>query len=194
MSKQKVNENIEKPFKEELSNSDDEYVYSAGNDQSKIPKVTVQINSVDVSMILDTGASTDIIDEDAFSRITQHSTVQLGPTTKRLFAYGSKDRLSTLGQFEGEIECQQAKRQNVTVQVLRGNHGSLLSYKTASALGILDLHINEIKESSLSHDIEKKFPDLFNGIGRLKDVEVQLHIDSTLEPVTQRARQIPFHI
>ena len=193
-SKQKVNQIIEKPGKEESSDSDDEYVYSTGNDQSKIPKVTVQINSVDVSMIVDTGASTDIIDEDAFGRITQHSTVQLGPTTKRLFAYGSKDRLSTLGQFEGEIECQQAKRQKVTIQVLRGNHGSLLSYKTALALGILDLHINQIKESPLSHDIENKFPDLFNGIGRLKDVEVQLHIDSTVEPVAQRARRIPFHI
>ena len=59
-------------------------------------------------------------------------------------------------------------------------------------MGILDLHINQIKESPLSHDIEK-IPDLFNGIGRLRDVEVQLHIDSTVEPVTQRARQIPFH-
>ena len=50
----------------------------------------------------------------------------------------------------------------MTIQVLRGNQGSLLSYKTALALGILNLHINQIKESSLSHDIEKKFPDLFN--------------------------------
>ena len=99
-SKQKVNQIIEKPGKEESSDSDDEYVYSTGNDQSKIPKVTVQIDSVDVSMIVDTGASTDIIDEDAFGCITQHSTVQLAPTTKRLFAYGSKDQLSTLGQFE----------------------------------------------------------------------------------------------
>ena len=126
-SKQKVNQIIEKPGKEEFSDSNDEYVYSTGNDQSKIPNVTVQISSVDVSMIVDTSASTDIINEDAFGRITKLSTVQLGPTTKRLFAYGS-----------------------------------LLSYKTALALGILNLHINQIKESSLSHDIEKRFPDLFS--------------------------------
>ena len=95
-SKQKVNQIIEKPGKEEFSDSNDEYVYSTGNDQSKIPNVTVQISSVDVSMIVDTSASTDIINEDAFGRITKLSTVQLGPTTKRLFAYGSTDRLSTL--------------------------------------------------------------------------------------------------
>ena len=70
-SKQKVNQIVEKPGKEESCDSDDEYVYSIGNDQSKIPKVTVWINSGDVSMIVDTGASTDIIDEDAFGCITQ---------------------------------------------------------------------------------------------------------------------------
>ena len=45
-----------------------------------------------------------------------------------------------------------------------------------------------------SQNIEKKFPNLFNGIGKLKDVEVPLHIDTTVKPVAQRARRIPFHI
>ena len=82
-SKQKVNQIVEKPGKEE-SDSDDEYVYSTGNDQSKIPKVTVRINSVDVSMIVDTGASTDIIDEDAFGRSPN---TQLSNLVPRLNTY-----------------------------------------------------------------------------------------------------------
>lgn len=65
----------------ESSDSDDEYIYSTGNDihKSKIPQVTVQVNGVDVSMIVDTGASTDIIDEGTFNRITQRLPVQLDP-------------------------------------------------------------------------------------------------------------------
>ena len=39
-----------------------------------------------------------------------------------------------------------------------------------------------------------KFPNLFHGIGKLKDVEVQLHIDSTVTPVAQQPQRIPFHI
>ena len=71
-------------------------------------------------MIVDTGASTDIIDEDTFNRITQRLPVQLDSTTKCLFAYGSKDRLPTLGQFKGEIEFQQNKRQKLQSMFYEG--------------------------------------------------------------------------
>lgn len=70
-------------------------------------------------------------------------------------------RLPIVGEFKGAITFQN-KREEVTIQVLKGNHGSLLSYKTAIALGI---HINQVKTNIFSHDIEKKFPNIFNGIG-----------------------------
>jgi hypothetical protein len=45
-----------------------------------------------------------------------------------------------------------------------------------------------VSANVLSQIKEKKFPNLFSGIGKLKDVEVPLHIDTTVEPVAQRAR------
>ena len=42
--------------------------------------------------------------------------------------------------------------------------------------------------------LEQRFPNLFTGIGQLTGDQVQLHIDTTVEPVAQKARQIPFHI
>ena len=42
--------------------------------------------------------------------------------------------------------------------------------------------------------LEQRFPNLFAGIGQLTGDQVQLHIDTTVEPVAQKARQIPFHI
>ena len=98
-------------------------------------------------MIVDTGASTDILDEETFNKVNQRNIV-LHPTTKRLFAYGSTAQLYTLGQFDGEIGCNQRKQQ-VSFHVLRGNHGSLLSYKTAMALGILDLQVCQVINSTL---------------------------------------------
>lgn len=93
-----------------------------------------------------------------------------------------------------KLSFNKIKGKKIAIHVLQGNNGSLLSYKTAIALGILDLHINQVKTNMLSQNIEKKFPNLFSGIGKLKDVEVPLHIDTTVEPVAQRARRIPFHI
>ena len=35
---------------------------------------------------------------------------------------------------------------------------------------------------------------MYNGIGKLKNVEVKLHIDENIPPVAQPARRIPFHL
>ena len=42
--------------------------------------------------------------------------------------------------------------------------------------------------------IEKKFPCLFHGIGKLHNFEAKLHINSSVPPVAQPARRIPFHL
>ena len=40
-----------------------------------------------------------------------------------------------------------------------------------------------------------QYSGIFNGIGKLKGVEVKLHIDQSVPPpVAQRARRIPFHM
>lgn len=39
----------------------------------------------------------------------------------------------------------------------------------------------------------KKFPKLFRGIGKMKNVNVKLHIDPSITPVKQTHRRIPFH-
>ena len=38
------------------------------------------------------------------------------------------------------------------------------------------------------------YPTLFDGIGKLKNVEVALHIDTSTTPVAQATRRIPFHM
>ena len=37
------------------------------------------------------------------------------------------------------------------------------------------------------------FPAVFEGIGKLKEFEVKLHIDDNVPPVAQRHRRVPFH-
>jgi hypothetical protein len=42
--------------------------------------------------------------------------------------------------------------------------------------------------------IEDEFPDLFGGIGKIKNTQVHLHIDNGIIPKQQKHRRIPFHI
>ena len=82
-----------------------------------------------------------------------------------------------------------------TIHVLQGSHGSLLSYKTTINLGILDLYVYHIADTSADHEqLVHQYPNLFHGIGKLQGVEVALHIDPTITPVAQQARRIPFHL
>ena len=144
-------------------------------------------------MIVETGASTDILDEDTFTQINRNKEITLQSTTKRLFAYGSTDQLAAMGQFNSTISFRDNQR-DVPIHVLKGSHGSLLSYKTATALGIVNLQVRHVQDTPLHAKLSAKYPTLFRGIGKLKDVEVKLHINQTVAPVAQQARRIPFHI
>ena len=105
------------------SSSDDEYLYNLDNKPKvkKSPSVTVKVGHVPIVMIVDTGASTDIMDETTFTNIICSSKIELQPTSKSIFAFGSQEQLTLFGLFDKTV-----------MSVLKGNHGSsLLSYQTA---------------------------------------------------------------
>ena len=120
---------------EEASSSDDEYLYILGQDKTT-PTVSLKIDDTIVEMIVDTGASMDILDEATFEKVNYLKHIELQPPTKRLFAYGSESQLKVLGKFEATIEFK-GRCHTSTIHVLKGNHGSLLSYKTAADLGVV---------------------------------------------------------
>ena len=178
------------------SSSDDEYLYTIEHNvlSAKTPMVPVQVNGVTVRMVVDTGASADILNEATFGQINHSGSIELQPLTKHLFAYGSKSQLPVLGKFEANITFKD-KHIVSTVYDLPGNHGSLLGCKTAASLGVIDFHINNVAEEIPEHQrLTRQFPNLFKGIGNLKGVEVKLHIDKEVTPVARQARRIPFHL
>ena len=96
-------------------------------------------------MIFDTGASTDILDEIALAHINQKNNITLQPSSKCLLAYRSTNQLAVTGQFESTISFEN-RQCNTLLHVLKGDNGSLLSCKTATALGIVNLQVSHICE------------------------------------------------
>ena len=142
----------------------------------RVPETHVEIKGVTVKMMIDTGASTDIIDEEAFQTICQSQATQLEEDTCRIFAYGSQSRLTTLGKFNADIVAN-GKRATTTIHVLQGTHGSLLSFATASKLDIVDVKVRNVETDT---NLIEQYPNVFKGIGRLQNYEVKLHIDDTV--------------
>ena len=73
----------------QVSSSDEEYLYTLGKQSGKlpVPETTVGVNGVLVKMMVDTGASTDILDEETFSKIAKSTKIELKEASARIFAY-----------------------------------------------------------------------------------------------------------
>ena len=166
-NRKQINVVVTPPPTKDVSSSDDEDVYTLGHvpatEQHRIPTTTVEINGVKMNLMIDTGASTDIIDEAALQVLNRSKPTQLDKDTCRIFAYGSQSRLTSLGKFEAIIGGN-GKQTKSTVHVLKGEHGSLLSFATASKLGLVDVKVNAVVTDPSLID---QYPSVFQGIGNL---------------------------
>ena len=111
-----------------------------------------------------------------------------------------------------------------TFHVVNGYSGSLLSYATATELGIIQLKVNAISQSPKAHNdltedqerfgdenpdvptkphtqrhpfvtrLSKDYQGVFDGIGKLHDYQVHLHLKPNAKPVVQKPRKVPFHL
>lgn len=105
------------------------------------------INGVDCEMLIDIGASINALDEQTSMYLQDHSVVPctLKEPDINLYAYGSKNPIRLLGKFN---VCVSAEPETVDTvfYIAEGARGRLLSFETASELGII--HIIYILQQS----------------------------------------------
>ena len=172
------------------SSEEENYIFTI-NKSTKNPHVDISINTTLISMLIDTGASINIIDKATYDTIT--SQPELQETTNNAFTYGSKTPIKISGMFTATItskfNCIDAE-----FYVVPGNSGCLLSYDTAKQLKLVTIVNNVTPSLAESDKLIAEYPSLFQGIGKLKNFQVKLHIDETVQPVAQPHRRIPFHL
>ena len=84
----------------------------------------------------------------------------------------------------------QNKLTTAMMYVTKGNSGNLLSYTTSVALQV----VPEIYSMTSKSEIRDKFPKVFTGIGKLKDTQIEIFVDKTVQSIMQPHRRIPFHL
>ena len=148
------------------------------------------------SFLIDTGASIYLIDEETFNKFKTNPALMSVPT--KIFVYGANPSIVIIGLFRAEIES----KLGITIAdiyVASGTSSSLLNYQTALDLDLVSLRVNtvqprtSVRQTNIDEPAELH-PALFKGIGKLKDIEVKLHIDKNVRPVTQPYRRVPFHL
>ena len=174
-------------------------MFTVQDGQNNLPYTTVKINNTPVHMMVDTGCSAVVIDEHTYQSMKPKP--PLMHNSRPIYTYNASEKLASLGQFRATIAAG-SKQLSATITVVRGGGGCLLGYNASTSLGIVSM-INTITKaqptkSSLPPELAKyasMFPSVFSGnIGKLKDFELSLHIDSSVKPVRQAHRSTPFHL
>ena len=98
---------------------DDEQIFIIGN---KLATIDVQIAGKSINMLIDSGASCNVIDSNTWK--TRKSNVKLNKCDRNVYAYGSKSPLHVIGKFDTNISFNDQKR-NAEFLVVNTNCGSL---------------------------------------------------------------------
>ena len=171
---------------------DDEYVFAViGGDHGG--KVVVNIGGIPVEMIIDSGASANVISQSLWEQLKKcHIKCVSKQSTKKLYAYGAVSPLEVIGTFTADISMGN-KCVSAEVTVVKGQGESLLGRETATELGVLKLQIpvNHVVDYS---ELMTRYKDVFTGIGKLKDFQLNLHIDQQVQPVAQSLRRPAFSL
>ena len=172
------------------SGSDNEYVYVIGSmNSNQHPRRKVTINEHSVELLIDSGSNVNILDRSTFDRICGDLPVE--PVRKDIRAYASNEPLPIVGRVTTKVTA----RSNTTFAqfyVVDGKHGCILGYETSTELGLLHVANAVTKEDHTN--VESQHPELFEGLGKLKESCIKLHIDPDVIPVAQNHRRIPFHM
>ena len=157
--------------------------------------VTVQVGGIDLKMLPDSGANSKIIDEGTWEQLKAKGVKcesQAVTSDRKLYPYVSTQALPFKGSFTCTVSvCDRSTKAEVLVN--KGRRMSLLGKITATELGVLKVGINIAMVTSKADSLKQQYPEVFEGVGKLKNKQISLDIDPTVKPIAQPYR-IPFNL
>ena len=160
-----------------------------------LPTTHINIDGLSVPVVIDSGATVNIVDIDAYQRLHVQKKVAIMPTNIRLFTYGSTTPLNILGTITVTVKHNGNQIPARFVVVKTQGTGCLLGHTSATQLDLLRVANSvSLQSEETSSRISAKFPKVFEGEGKLKDFQQTIHVDPNIQPVAQAPRRVPFHI
>ncbi|PFX24758.1 Retrovirus-related Pol polyprotein from transposon 17.6 [Stylophora pistillata] len=117
----------------QTSDEEYEYVYTVDHRENKKPPICqLQINGRNVNMMIDLDASVNLLDETTFQRINSHGSESLQSVHTKIYSYGPKVPLPTLGILTATMKSSNAST-SAQLIVVKGENRNL-SYHIAKKL------------------------------------------------------------
>jgi hypothetical protein len=161
------------------------------NSKYQSPYVQVEIDRIKCKLLIDSGASVNCLDRATFEKVKKNST-SLHKCHTKIYPYAQKIPLKVLGIAEMKMKLNETETK-IKFHIIDKECTPLLGQQTAVDLGLLKFCINNVKTNQNNMDnILSEFSDRFQGLGKLKDFQLQLYINKDVKPIAQPNRRIPF--
>ena len=160
---------------------------------TKTPKVTALVNNSPVTFVLNTGTSVNVISGRVYNDLKHRPTIHR--TTTRLFAYRCQQAIPVRTFIDTTMKfCGKCSKPKIFVvddeSPLLGLQ-DLLNAHSAKVIVMITFNFT----FHVSVPIPDEFSSLFDGkTGKISGVIINLHIESSVPPLTQRHRRIPFPV
>lgn len=163
--------------------------------------VCLNVGGVCISAVIDSGASTNILDQQTWEMLKKKNVKCTSQKAKgrKLFAYGHNKPLSVLGTFQADVTVagHAQNKQKCEFVVISEKAVTLLGKESAEKLNVLRVGLpSDVHACSVTEKPENKteYSDLYKGLGKLKSKQITLHVKTDVKPVIQKARRIPFSL
>lgn len=166
------------------------YILAVSGESERLPKLPFLIKKNQVEMYIDTCSTIDVINEKVYGNLVPRPILK--SSKGFAFSYQNSTPIEFVGEFEAEVEFG-GRKVKTTISVAKGSDRCLLGYEIISRLKIVKI-VNSVEPVSIEN-LKKRFPKVFSDkLGKLKDYEVKLDIDESIEPVYMKHQRVPFHM
>ncbi|KAL1484357.1 hypothetical protein MTO96_011336 [Rhipicephalus appendiculatus] len=140
------------------------------------PQVDFKVDGETVRFTIDTGATVCVVSSNSLKNRSGKGA--LTKTSMKVFAYGANSPLPPLRMLDVVLTYRE-RTSHEDLRVASGNCTPLLSFSAASRLGLVQITYS-LEETANRLDPRVAYPDLFSGVGCLRDLRVHLHVGTPL--------------
>ena len=169
-----------------------EFAFNVSTNNIREGKIDVETGGVKMKMLIDLGATCNVTDRSDWERLKREGIkCKSRKSNKELYVYGGQ-KLEVAGSFTATVKTTRKSTQAEFI-VIEGQGQPLLSKNTAEELGVIKmgLFVNAIQNNN---EIFTKYPEAFEGLGKLKDFQLKIPIDHKVPPVAQKLRRVPYQL
>ncbi|XP_055604219.1 uncharacterized protein K02A2.6-like [Uranotaenia lowii] len=174
-----VHTQLNKRHSEQPDSNKTYYTFYSGNNTNVI---SCKIGGVDVDLLVDSGSDANLIPDSEWERLKQAKVVVrkcIKGSSRILKGYANDSPLPIIGTFVANVKAGSSSVE-AEFYVIKGGQRSLLGDSTSKQLGLLKVGLDAYQVSSDTKPFSK-----------IKDIQVQIHMDPTVKPVFQPIRRIP---